>query len=614
MSDKLRWWEDPEQIALLWKRFQVVGMDRREFIRIVGAVGGTTGVALAAAACQRAPEATPTPVAAVTPPPVPTPTPPRAVGPTPTTAPAPTPAAGELAADQVFRTNMERDPQSFDFNRDLYCEGDASCFAMLGMFTPDLEVVPDIAERWEPNQDASVWTFYIRKDSYWSNGDPVTARDYEWSWKRQLDPATAAPYAGFLYDIKNAEAFNTQQPGVTRDDVGVKALDDYTLQVTLEGPRGYFPILAAYIAAAPAHRPSVEKYGDKWTEAENIVCNGPFKLVRWEHDKIVVLEKNEKYWNAKNITLQRVERPIIPSEAVLQAYENNEIDWMWRGPLGQLERIRSDPKLSKEYHQFNLFGTWYLVPDPKFEPYNLKEVRRAMAHAIDRETIVKQVLKGLATVAYTFTPPGMPYYIEPDDKIRELTEYNPDKARQWLKGTPYEGGKNWPKGLTLTHREEGDAPKAAAAAIIQMLKEVLGMELEHIVGEPRETYERMWKHEIPLMWVRWYVDYPDPANTLFQVWYSKAPTGRRHEWSNEEFDRLTLQANGESDPKKRYELYYKAQLIQLEEAAAIYVYNPWSYGLMKPWVANLPRNRNGDFMPEWNIFIRHYDYYKILKQ
>ena len=138
MSDKLRWWEDPEQIALLWKRFQVVGMDRREFIRIVGAVGGTTGAALAAAACQRAPEATPTPVAAVTPPPVPTPTPPRAVGPTPTTATAPTPAAGELAADQVFRTNMERDPQSFDFNRDLYCEGDASCFAMLGMFTPDL--------------------------------------------------------------------------------------------------------------------------------------------------------------------------------------------------------------------------------------------------------------------------------------------------------------------------------------------------------------------------------------------------------------------------------------------------------------------------------------------
>lgn len=130
------------------------------------------------------------------------------------------------------------------FLRDLYCDGDPACFAKLGMFTPDLDVVPDIAERWEPNADASVWTFYLRKNSYWSNGDPVTAHDYEWSWKRQLDPATAAPYAGFLYDIKNAEAFNTQQPGVTRDDVGVKALDDYTLQVTLEGPRGYFPILA----------------------------------------------------------------------------------------------------------------------------------------------------------------------------------------------------------------------------------------------------------------------------------------------------------------------------------------------------------------------------------
>lgn len=148
---------------------------------MLGTIGGTTGAALSAAACQRGSEATPTPTLAVTPPPVPAPTPPQAVGPTSIPAASPTPAVGELATDQVFRTNFERDPQSFGFNRDLYCEDDPACFAMLGMFAPDLDVVPDIAERWEPNEDALVWTTYLRKDSYWSNGDPVTAHDYEWS-------------------------------------------------------------------------------------------------------------------------------------------------------------------------------------------------------------------------------------------------------------------------------------------------------------------------------------------------------------------------------------------------------------------------------------------------
>ena len=613
MSDKLRWWEDPEQVSLLWKRLQSINVDRRDFIRVVAAAGGATGAAIAAAACRGGgAEPTTAPPGAVTPPAAVTPTPPTAVGPTPTPGAAETPAAeGQLAAQQVLRTNVEEEPQSFDFNKDLYAGGDPVVFAQLAMFNTNNEAVPDIAERWEPNEDASVWTFYLRKDTFWSNGDPVTAHDYEWSWKRQLNPETQATYAGFLYDIKNAEKYNNADPSVTVDDVGVKALDDYTLQVTLEGPRGYFPVLAAYIAAAPAHRPSVEKYGDKWTEPENIVCNGPFKLVEWKHDEYFVLEKNEKYWNSKSITLQRIERPIITPDAAFLAYENNEIDILYRAPLGQLERVMSDPELSKQMQKYNLYGTWYLVPDPNFEPYNIKEVRLAMGHAIDRETIVRDVLKGLGTPAYTMNPPGMPYYIE--DTFPEYTEYNPDKARQLLQGTPYEGGRNWPSGMTLTQRREGDAEAAVGDAIIAMLKDVLGMELEHVIGEPRETYDRMWAHQIPLMWVRWYIDYPDPANTLFQVWYSKQPSGHRHSWANDEYDELVRQANGETDPAKRLELYKRAQEIQLADGAAIYVYNPWNYALVKPWVTNLPRDKDGNYTPAWNIFIRDFDYYKILE-
>jgi ABC-type oligopeptide transport system substrate-binding subunit len=156
------------------------------------------------------------------------------------------------------------------------------------VFNADFVAVPWMASKVDSNKDGSVWTFTIRKDTRWSDNSPVTARDFEWSWKRQLDPASAAPYASFLYDIKNGEKFNKKQLTDAKE-VGVIAKDDWTLEVTLEGPRGYFPVLAAYLAALPAHRGAVEKHGDKWTEAGNIVSNGAFTLEAWEHNKQMVL-------------------------------------------------------------------------------------------------------------------------------------------------------------------------------------------------------------------------------------------------------------------------------------------------------------------------------------
>jgi ABC-type oligopeptide transport system substrate-binding subunit len=171
-------------------------------------------------------------------------------------------------------------------------------FAGLMKFDADFQAVPYVASKVTPNKDGSAWTFTLRKDSKWSDGSACTARDFEYSFKRQLDPVTAAPYSSFLYDIKNAQAFNRKEisdPG----QVGVKAKDDWTLEVTLEGPRGYFPVLAAYLAALPGHRPSIEKHGDKWTEAANIVGNGPFVLESWEHNKQMVLKKNPHFFGPR---------------------------------------------------------------------------------------------------------------------------------------------------------------------------------------------------------------------------------------------------------------------------------------------------------------------------
>lgn len=600
----LRWWDDPEQLRLLHERFAAVNMDRRQFLRIVGAAGGSGAVALAVSACGGTAGTTTAATAttgsgATTPP---------GTGTAGSPAPA---AAGPLAADQTFHYNAVVEPLSFDFNKNLYCQGDSECFAQLAQFDPDNNVVPDIAESWEPNDDASVWTFHLRRDSKWSNGDPVTAHDYEWSYKRQLDPETAAAYAGFLYDLKNGQAFNLGEGGVTRDDVGVQATDDYTLVCTLEGPRAYFPVLAAYVAAAPSHQASVEQFGDKWTEAENIVCNGPYTLTEWNHNVGYTLTRNDNYWNAQNITLQKVVRPIIPDTGEFLAYQNGEIDFMDRGSLGDLQRVQSDPTLSQEFIKYNLQGTWYLEPSVTFKPFDVKEVRLAMAHAIDAQTIVDQVLQGLGTVAYNINPPGMPGFNE--NKYEEFTTYDPEKAMSLLRGTPYEGGKNWPP-VTITMRNnEGDGPRAAGEAIAAMLGQNLGMNVRLAPGDPTVVYNQQYQHELQCIWWRWYIDYPDPNNTQYLVFYSKFPTGQRNTFTNDEYDRLVSEAAGVQDQTQRFQMYWDADTILHEEGYAIFVYNPWNYGLLKPYVSDMPRNKDGDLTPAWNVFVRMYDYMKILE-
>jgi oligopeptide transport system substrate-binding protein len=265
-----------EQLDLFAERLAAIGVGRRDFLKVVGAMAAFGGLGFATTAQAAKPSK---------------------------------PGPGEkLAKDQTFRWGgggwMQNEPSSHDFNKDLYCGGAQSLFAGLMVFDADFVAVPWMATKVESNKDGSVWTFTMRKDSRWSDNSPVSARDFEWSWKRQLDPASAAPYASFLYDIKNGEKFNKKQVTDAKE-VGVRAKDDWTLEVTLEGPRGYFAVLAAYLAALPAHRGAVEKHGDKWTEAGNIVTNGPFTLEAWEHNKQMVLRKNPYYYGAKDVHLTR---------------------------------------------------------------------------------------------------------------------------------------------------------------------------------------------------------------------------------------------------------------------------------------------------------------------
>ncbi len=588
MNTEHDWRDEPQQLALFEERLRGLHLPRRDFLRIVMAAGGAAMLA----ACGG--------------------TGPGNSGGSSSSSSSASgkPSAANLAKDQTYTTTaLTTDPTSWDFNKYLYNGANQAIWAWLLQYDPDLNVIPDIAEKYDVSPDGATYTFHLR-DSKWSNGEPVTANDFEYSYKRQLDPATGAAYAGFLYDIKNGQAFN-QKKVTDPNQVGVKALDPKTLQITLEGPRGYFPALMAFFAAAPAYKPAVDKYGDKWTEPANIVCNGPFKLTKWDHNQQAVMEKNEGYWNASNVTLTKVVLPIMPYNQFQAAYENNEVDNVHQVQLGDLKRIQADPKMGKELFKYSGTGTWYLVPSATIPPFDNANVRLAVAHAIDRQKIVNDILQGAGEVAYTMNPKGTPFYNS--NTYDQYTKYDPKAAMDLLKGTPYEGGKNWPK-ITLTNIQSGDATTAAADALIQMLKQNLGMNnIDHVEGLRPAINQEMYNGQVQLMFISWLVDYPDANDTNFLVFYGKTATGHRQTWKDDQYDQIVTQAASEQDHQKRVQLYQQADEIMAKQGVATFIYYIYYYDLRKPWVAGLPKNKSGDPVPKTNMFLREYDHLQILK-
>ncbi len=557
------------QMDLLAGRLAAAGLGRRDFLRIAGGLAAMGAAGFNARAAEAQPKLAPN---------------------------------EKLAKDQSFRYGggglFQNDPSSHDFNKDLYCSGVPALWAGLMKFNADFTAVPYVAEKVDSNKDGSVWTFKIRKDSKWSDGGPCTARDFEYSWKRQLDPASKAPYASFLYDIKNGEKFNK---GEIKDasEVGVKAKDDWTLEVTLEGPRGYFPVLAAYLAALPGHKASIEKHGDKWTEAANIVGNGPFVLETWEHNKVMVLRKNKHFFNAKQVTLEKITIPIIPVQSGALPYENNELD-LTALQTGDLKRLQGDPKSGKEVFKYPYPGTWYLLPQVTKAPFDNVKVRRAVGHAIDRENIVK-VAQGFAIPAHSMIPSGFPGATD-DPKIKAIQKFDPKAAMAMLKGTPFEGGRNWPR-IVLSMRDEALGSKPLAEAVQATLLEHLNLKTELEVLEPRVFRERLWKQDLQFVWIRWFMDYPDPHNEYFDTFYGKKTTGKRQAWVNAAFDKELEAGRDTRDAKKRLQHYAKAEEIMQTDAGYVPVAWVLRWAAAKPQVRGLQKNKQGESVIDGNIYV-----------
>ena len=450
-------------------------------------------------------------------------------------------------------------------------------FSGLLEHSPEMEVIPNVAQSWEVSEGGRKYTFHLQDDVRWSDGAPVTAGDFEYAWKRVLDPATKSPNADMLYDIKGARAFH-QGDTPDPDRVGVWALDKVTLVVELEGPTGYFPHLLAHNATYPVPRHVVEAHGETWTEMGNIVTNGPFRLKAWQRSESLVLIRNPKYHGRFRGNVQRVELSLHADPSVrLEMYEANGLDILDMMFFPPAELDDASQRHAGEYVPGPRLWTPYVGFDVSRPPFDDVRVRRAFAFATDRETLADVALRGYDSPATGgFIPPGMPGH-----SAGIGLPYDPEQAGQLLAEAGYPGGRGFPPADLLARRSDESQSEYLQA----QWRENLGVEIE-IAWETME-YEMFFgrlRREPPSMFLLgWIADYPDPDSFLristFLHWTR---------WQNETYDRLVEEARRIMDQGERMRLYGQADRILIEEAAILPLYYLRSHLLVKPWVKKYP--------------------------
>jgi oligopeptide transport system substrate-binding protein len=393
--------------------------------------------------------------------------------------------------------------------------------------------MPGVAERWETSVDEREWTFHLRKNARWSNGDPVTAQDFVWSWKRTLTPAFASEYSYMLWDIENAEAYNRGEI----DDfglVGVKALDDYTLRVNLRNAVPYFLDLTAFYTLYPVHRATVERWEadpseppGSWTLPGRVVTNGPFVLESWRVNDRIRLRKNPLYWDAASIRLETVDALSIEDvTAALNAFLVGEADWNpanWDPALNR--EIRQLPECivteAAQIYYYRINTTRPHLKDPR--------VRRALSMAIDRSEIVRNITRLGEKEAFSFVPPGIKGYVQPPG-IR----FDPEGARRLLAEAGYPGGKGMPPLELLYNTHEGH--KATAVVIAGQLRENLGLDVRPFNEEWQSYQSSTQTLKYDLARAGWIPDYLDP-NTFLDMWITDGGNNQTG-YSSPLYDRL----------------------------------------------------------------------------
>jgi len=515
-----------------------------------------------------------------------------ASGAQPTTAPAAKPASQASGTQEITVNALQGEPDNLDPNRSNFSTEAAvirQVFEPLLTFDKDLKPVPAAASSYDVSADGKTYTFHLRAGARWSDGQPVTAKDFVYSFKRILDPATAADYATFFTDagIVGAADFNAGKGSA--DSVGVRATDDNTLEIQLENPSGYFPNIVALWVAAPVRQDIVQKAGDGWAQdPSTYIGNGPFKISEWVHQDHITLVPNPNYAGTKP-TLQKVTLLMVTSaEADYAAYRNNERDWTLV-PDADVQAVRNDPQLSKEAHEYTELTTFWLVMNNAKAPLDNPLVRKAFARAIDRQAMIRDIASGVGKPATSMIPPGMPGY---QADLGKDIDFDAAAAKDLLKQAGFADPAQFPQ----LHFKFGtsSANQARAEFIQAQLKQNLGIDVV-LDSMESKAYQAAYKaKDYDLAWTGWGADYPDPQNFMTGLFGCTA-SNNKYNYCNKEFDAAAAKGDTGVDLNQRLQAYAQAQSILVSDLPVAPLYYRGRMVLVKPWVQNLVITPKDDY-------------------
>ncbi|GGA44237.1 peptide ABC transporter substrate-binding protein [Kroppenstedtia guangzhouensis] len=496
---------------------------------------------------------------------------------------------GEKAGDkkQVLDMTLTAEPPGLDsaVTTDVV-SFDVLNNVMEGLYRLDKDNRPEpaIAAGVDISEDKKTYTFRLR-EAKWSDEEPVKAQDFEYAWKRALNPKTKGEYAYILYPIKNAEAYNTGQ--VSADEVGIKAVDEQTLQVELEYPVPYFLSLTTFATYMPQRKDIVEKFGEKYgTEPDKMVYNGPFNLSEWQHEQKVQLQKSDTYWDRNTVRLETVNQYIVKDTSTgVNLYTSNQTD------LTFLDSELSEAfKKSPEYLPVTTSTVQYLQFNTNNEFLSNANIRKAISYAIDREAMVK-ILKDGSQPAYGFVSPTI---INSNNKnFRKESgdghQFNPPEAKRLLKVGMEELGITEKPELTMLIYD--DNRKKAAEVMQEQLRTNLGLEVRLDPRPLKQKLDEEAKGNFELTFAGWSADYNDPMSYL-DMFLTDGPFNRG-KWSNKTYDQLIKKSTGNPDNEERAKDLIQAEKILSDHAPIAPLYFGGEVYLQKQYVKNLVRHPVG---------------------
>ncbi|MFD2672333.1 peptide ABC transporter substrate-binding protein [Marinicrinis sediminis] len=474
--------------------------------------------------------------------------------------------------EQIFRLNLSSEPPALDPG----IAQDSTSFTVInGIYeglvrmNEDGEPVPAVAEDWEVSEDGKTYTFTLRDGVKWSNGDEVTAGDFEFAWKRALDPAVASVYAYQLYYLKNAQQYNEGEI-TDPSEVGVTAKDDKTLVVELNAPTPYFESLVGFFTYFPLNEKHVSATENWAADAETMVTNGPFLMDEWKKGDKIILKKNPDYREADDIQFEEVHMTMVGEESTeLNMYQTGQLDWAGRPsaiPQEQIPSLKKDEEANLQIK--GIATTYYYIFNSKAEPFQNENIRRAFMMSVDRQKLVDKVTLGDQQPAFGFVPPGIK-----GEKEEFRTEYsddyfqeNYDEAKQLLEQGMKEEGYATLPAITLTYNTS-EGHKKLAEAIVDMWRQNLGVEVQLENQEWGVFLENRTNLNYQIARSGWGADYNDPMSFI-DMWTTSSGNNDIG-FSNPEYDQLVKEAYATDDNAARMEAMARAEEILIEETSSI---------------------------------------------